>query len=365
MYSGNPLSYGALAAARSLLAQNPEARNKLLDCLIDIEKSIQAKSTQNVREDLTGPITDLLFEHGEALARQVSNGMTFNFRYSSKIARDFMLAREKAPDHVWEPQTTRSVVSLAKGQHNVIIGGAYFGDHALFVARALAQGGVCHCFELSSDNIEMLRSNLAANGVGNIKIVQEALWSSDDDRIALDGADSHASPKAADNTNASGTFTSRTIDRYVETAQLKSVDVIMLDIEGGEFAALQGARKVLARDRATAPALICEIHRHYVDWSNGLRATPMCALLIDHGYEVFAIRDYQGNQAMPSEIVELIDIDTAVISGPPHGFNLLAVKSRDRLDPNVFRIVHGVSPKLLHHRDPKIFAPLASGHERP
>jgi hypothetical protein len=50
-----------------------------------------------------------------------------------------------------------------------------------------------------------------------------------------------------------------------------------------------------------------------------------------------------------------------VIGGPPHGFNLLAVKMRARLDAAVFRIVHGVSPKLLHHRDPRIFAPLDGG----
>ena len=139
----------------------------------------------------------------------------------------------------------------------------------------------------------------------------------------------------------------------------------MLDIEGGEYAALQGAKKVLSAGPASAPAVICEIHRHYVDWTSGLAETPLCKLLTDHGYEVFAIRDYQGNQAMPDGIVELVDIASAIIDGPPHGFNLLAVKSRARLDKDTFRIVHGVSPKLLHHRDPKLFAPLSKGHELP
>jgi hypothetical protein len=55
--------------------------------------------------------------------------------------------------------------------------------------------------------------------------------------------------------------------------------------------------------------------------------------------------------------VELIDIDSAVIDGRLHGFNLLAVKSRARLSPDAFRIVHGVSPKLLKHRDPKSTRP--------
>lgn len=360
MYSKNPLSYGSLEKARRLLAEHPQARNKLLDCLVEIEKSIQKGSDSNVREDLTGPITDMLFDNGVLLSRRVSNGMTFHFRYSSKIARDFMLARESAPDHVWEPQTTRSIVALADGKQNVIVGGAYFGDHALYIAEALAAGGGCHCFELSSDNIEMLTRNLAENSIKNVKVNQEALWSLDDARIALDGADSHASPKAADPHSTIGTFTSRTIDRYVAVNGLTQVDAILLDIEGGEYDALLGAAKTLAAPAESAPALICEIHRHYVDWTTGLRNTPLCKLLIENGYEVFAIRDYQGNQAMANPTVELIDIDSAVIDGPPHGFNLLAVKSRDRLDPKVFKIVHGVSPKLLHHRDPKIFAPLTT-----
>jgi hypothetical protein len=41
-------------------------------------------------------------------------------------------------------------------------------------------------------------------------------------------------------------------------------------------------------------------------------------------------------------VVELVDIDSAIVSGPPHGFNLLAVKTRARLDPGLFRLVHNV-----------------------
>lgn len=299
----------------------------------------------------------MLFEPGERLARRVANGLTFNFRYSSKIARDFVMASGSAPDHVWEPQTTRAVTVLSQSGRNVIVGGAYFGDHALFIARVLAPGGICHCFELSADNIGMLTANLETNGIANVKVNQEALWSEDGAHIELAGIDSHASPRLAKVASAD-TFPSRSIDRYAETNQLDAIDVIMLDIEGGEYAAIQGAKGVLSREAASAPAVICEIHRRYSDWTRGLRHTPLCQRLIEHGYEVFAIRDYQSNEGEMQHLVELVDIDTAVIEGPPHGFNLLAIKTRSRLDPGVFRIVHHVSPKLLHHRDPKIHAPV-------
>ena len=368
MYSQNPLSYGSLATARELLSQHPDSREMILDCLVAIECQMQPGSHDNIREQLTGPLTDLLFDSGERLERRVAGGLTIGFRYTSKIARDFVLARQQVPSHVWEPQTTRALVSLASGGRNVIIGGAYFGDQALFAARALTAGGVCHCFEPSPSNLAMLEANAHRNSIANIKANLEALWSADDQPISLLGQDSHASPRLVDRQTVdvvSETVMSRTIDQYCDVNGIEQLDVLMLDIEGGEFEALLGARKTLARHGSRPTAVICEIHRAYVDWTGGLRQTPLCSLLIGIGYEVFAIRDYQGNEDMERTLVELVDIDTALLSGPPHGFNLLAVKSRDRLDPDVFGIVSHVSPKLMHHRDPKFHAPLATGHRRP
>lgn len=357
-YASNPKSYGSLASAREFLAKNPEARDEIIACLVAIEKRYQPHTDRNLREELSGPVIDLLVEVNSLHSRAVSNGLKFNYRYSSRIAREFLMAQPKIPDHVWEPQTTRSVVSLSQGAANVIIGGAYFGDHALFVAKALAPGGHCHCFELSPENLAVLKRNLDENGITNVVVNAEALWSTDSVRIELGGDDSHATPKVGEGGD-SVTYPSRSINSYVRSKSLKQVDVIMLDIEGGEFEALQGASETLGAPAAKAPALICEIHAAYTDWSRGLRHTPLCALMIEKGYEVFAIRDYQGNEAMAGRKVELVDIDSAVISGPPHGFNLLAVKDRKRLDPAVFNIVHGVSPKLLHHRDQKIHGPLS------
>lgn len=357
-YSGNPKSYGSLASAREFLAKHPKARDEIIACLVRIEKEYQPKTDRNLREDLSGPIVDMLVEANSLHSREVSNGLKFNFRYSSRIAREFLMGQAKIPDHVWEPQTTRAVVSLSKGAANVIIGGAYFGDHALFVAKALAENGHCHCFELSTENLAILKRNVEENDIKNIVINAEALWSTDNVRIELGGDDSHATPKLAHG-DLANTFPSRSIDSYIRSKNLKKVDVIMLDIEGGEFAALQGANEILNASPNVAPALICEIHAAYTDWSRGLRHTDLCALLIAKGYEVFAIRDYQGHEAMGSHPVELVGIDNAIISGPPHGFNLLAVKTRARLDPTVFNFVSNVSPKLLHHRDQSIHGPLA------
>ncbi|MBY0613427.1 MAG: FkbM family methyltransferase [Beijerinckiaceae bacterium] len=362
MTAANPMSYGSLDSVFNFLKAHPDKRQAFIDHLVKIEPLLQEGTDVNIREQITGPLVDAMFESGEQLSKSIEAGLRYEFRYSSKIARDFLMASRAKPDHVWEPQTTKALLALAKSSRTTLIGGAYFGDQALLVAKALQTGGHCYCFELSSANIGMLKNNIAINGIDNISVHQLALWSEDDKQITLMGLDSHASPQEAQSGVASGgtVFKSKTIDSFCRDEKIEHLDIIMLDIEGGETAALHGARSMLSQPAEHAPAVICEIHSSYVDWSAGLRTTSLVETLLQHGYEVFALRDYQGNEAMEGRPVELVDIDSAVISGPPHGFNLLAVKSRARLDGDVFRVCSHVSPKLLHHRDASIFAPLPS-----
>jgi hypothetical protein len=134
----------------------------------------------------------------------------------------------------------------------------------------------------------------------------------------------------------------------------------MLDIEGAELAALKGARAYLGQPPGVAPAVIFEVHRHYVDWSNGLGNTEITRFLKDFGYALFAVRDYQSNVPMADQPIELIRPEHTYLDGPPHGFNMLAVKDEAVLDARQFRFCTGVSPKLLAHRDPQLHQPLAA-----
>ena len=104
--------------------------------------------------------------------------------------------------------------------------------------------------------------------------------------------------------------------------------------------------------------LSLELHRSYADCSQGLRATPLCALLLGLGYTVFAVRDINSHREMPGQPVELVPLDTVYLEGPPHGFNMLAVHDADRVSGPAFRIVEGVSPKLLPHRDRHLHHPV-------
>lgn len=351
------LSSGDLSRALSGLAQNRACRDSLVALLKDFERAGQAQGI-NLREEVTGPIVDALYRDAGDLQKTLACGLEIHFSYRSKIARDFIMA-ENAPDHVWEPQTTKILLALGRDAGHAIIGGAYFGDHAVPLAAAMrAGGGICHCFEINPEQFALLRLNAHANGLSNLVANQRGLWDRDEASIVLVGDDSHAAPRETADPAAVGAFPVVSINSYGRSHGISQIGLIMLDIEGGELQALQGASAYLGQPAPQAPNVIFEIHRSYVDWSRGLQDTGIVRLLEESGYSVFAIRDYQGNVPMANHPPEVIPAREVYLEGPPHGFNMLAVKDLAVLSREGFVVRHGVSPKLLFHRDPKLHQPL-------
>ena len=61
---------------------------------------------------------------------------------------------------------------------------------------------------------------------------------------------------------------------------------------------------------------------------------------------------------MPGQPIELVPLDSVYLEGPPHGFNMVAVKDTTVFDGPGYSIVKGVSPKYLRHKDPKLHHPV-------
>jgi FkbM family methyltransferase len=351
----SPLSLRSVLAALNELGRDPAARGRMVAALREAEAVFSDRSV-NVREQITGPIVDALFATGETLHKEIATGLKFSFKYTSKIARDFIMARDN-PDHVWEPQTTKLLVSLARGAKAAFVAGAYFGDQALLMAQVMKpSGGQCYCFEVNATQSELLRANIKANGLDNVTAIERAVWNCSNVQLELVGEDSHASPREITG-NGRG-FSAVTLCDYGKEQGVDEIQVLTIDIEGGELIALEGAEGYLKQPAGKAPNLVFEVHRAYVDWSNGLENTQIAKYLQNFGYTLFAIRDYQGNVGMGGHPVELIPIDACYLEGPPHGFNVFAVKDVALVEQHKCHIVRDVSPKLLFHRDPTMHQPL-------
>ena len=328
--------------ALQTIGMDAEARARILDALRDYERRHPFTA---VRDEVTGPLVDALHAHAGVLRKELSNGLVFEFRYGSKIARDFVMSVPEKPDHVWEPQTTKLLLRLARGASQAIVGGAYFGDHAIPIAHELRGRGVCHAFEPDAGHAASLEHNARLNGLDNVRVHALGLWSKAGLRLRLVGRDALASTVVSDE----GILTT-TIDASVTGP----VQLIMLDVEGAELEVLRGAARTLAEH---APHVVFEIHRSYVDWSNGLLETDVARWLASFGYTLFAVRDFQSNYDLSGRPIELVPAETAYLDGPPHGFNMLAVKDTAVIVDDAFRIVPHVSPKLLLHRDPALHHP--------
>ena len=184
--------------ALSRIAENEDWRRAFVRELIAFEHAIKAPGV-DLREEITGPLVDALFDDDQVVRRTLSSGVTFEFLYRSKIARDFVMSEPEAPDHAWEPQTSRILVNLAKGAKQVVIGGAYFGDHAILIAREIAAGGgVVHAFEPNNEQRAMLTRNAEINGLSNIRPRPEGLWSDSSTSLKLVGYDSFATAEVAE-----------------------------------------------------------------------------------------------------------------------------------------------------------------------
>jgi FkbM family methyltransferase len=346
-----------LAQALAEAGKDQKLRNAIFDALRQAEAD--ADDPANFRDHVRWPLILSLLSEAKTHAVVLENGLIFVVSPDSRIEQALLLSTEAHPDHVWEPQTTRLLTALAAETTNVIVGGAYIGDHVLFLARSVGNGitaGVIHAFEPMQHAFDRLLHNLKVNNIRNVVANRLGLWDRGQVVLTVEGHLGLASskPDAGDNTSGER-IESISIDEYVESHQVSPVGLIMLDTEGGEEKALAGARETIARDE---PNIVFEIHRHFVDWSEGLEKTSIVEFLRSQGYSVFAIRDFHNNWPMGDHPIEIIPVHRVYLEGPPHGFNALATKDSSLVERLGLRIVEDVSPKLLLHKDPALHHPI-------
>jgi FkbM family methyltransferase len=346
-----------LVEALAAIGRDEELRVRFVALLRQAEVRL-ARPGFDVRETVTGPIVDALHECLGRMRKRLASGVDFHFHYRSRIARELVLAPDAQPDPVREPQSTRLLLQLARTAKHVLIGGAKGGDQAIPVASAIRGFGGVQCFAPDPEQMSMLRVNAAANGLDNLRFNHIGLWGRDKAllRPVRQGGVTRLEP-VAQKTDAS--FAATTIAAYGSSQRLDHIELIKLNIAGAELTSLNSAERFLAQSKEKAPNLVFRVHRDHTDWSRGLDNTEICQYLSGFGYHLFAVRDYELNVPMNRHAIELIRPEETYLEGPPHGFNMLAVKEVAILANPMFRFVSGVSPLLLKHRDPRMHQPLA------
>jgi FkbM family methyltransferase len=162
--------------------------------------------------------------------------------------------------------------------------GANKGDFSLLAARAMGDNGVVIAIEPAPGNCEWLERSVKANGYKCIEVLPNALSDSEGEAelflAELSGWHSLVkSPRKQ--LTGSVVVKTRTLDDVIAERGLPSIDMLKVDVEGGEVAVLAGATETL-----TAPGrrlVLLDLHPPMVD------PATICDGLRDRGYEICRI----------------------------------------------------------------------------
>lgn len=186
----------------------------------------------------------------------------------------------------YEPDLVRFLRrSLGPGMV-VIDAGANLGELTVRAARLVGPGGAVVAIEAAPATLENLRHNVALNKLANVRVVAAAVGESDDPQTFFLGSEedsltSSLSPPH-DFEGKSVTVEGIRIDRLAGREGLGRLDLIKLDVEGAELAALRGAGEILAR---WAPLVVFE-YNHEVAQRAGWDLLEVAELLRPLGYSL-------------------------------------------------------------------------------
>lgn len=193
-------------------------------------------------------------KRGEPITFEVTNGMTLS-----------LLPEGQIPEYVhvgdFESRDLRRVSSILRPGMRIVDVGANVGIYSLLAAKAVGRTGKVWAFEPSSEASRRLVRNCVLNGVERVDVARVALADVEDGVVSLrrdpgyrDG-DRYLATRSRPNvtvTAESGDVGDdeavpvTTLDRYLRTrAEAPAIDFIKIDVEGGEFAVLKGAKDTL------------------------------------------------------------------------------------------------------------------------
>jgi FkbM family methyltransferase len=167
--------------------------------------------------------------------------------------------------------------------------GAHIGVYTTLLAELVGDGGHIYTFEPFPASRRCLTATLDANGLARrVTAVRAAVDAEDggtvDLHVGTSGPDASEASLLPHSTRTTMIAVPRvSLDAFVESNGLPRVNLIKMDIEGGEVRALQGATRTLECCR---PPVLLEAH--------GELGTEAIKLLRRRGYTVTGVRVPRG-----------------------------------------------------------------------
>jgi len=153
--------------------------------------------------------------------------------------------------------------------------GAHSGFFSLIAARRVGPSGAVLAIEADPENASIVEVNVARNKLAQVAVLQAAVWSSTG-QVSFESAQASTQGRV---TGCAGSAANRVpavcLDDLVFCQGHRAPDLIKMDVEGAEWEALQGARRLLTELK---PKLLCEVH-------DPAQIDQIRGLLANHGYQ--------------------------------------------------------------------------------
>jgi FkbM family methyltransferase len=139
-------------------------------------------------------------------------------------------------------------------------------------------------FEPLGSSVEVLRHNLALNGLGNVDILELALGNEAGRATLVPGRDEDQSVLVDSSDPAAASEAVRveveTVDGLVASGRIPAPDIIKMDVEGAEVGVVRGAATTLSTHR---PTLLVEVHDCWAQLQPLLDDHGYCSRVLEHG----------------------------------------------------------------------------------
>jgi FkbM family methyltransferase len=220
---------------------------------------------------------------------------------------------------VWERFQTKLFKHTIHEGMAVVDIGAHIGYYTLLAAGRVGKKGVVFAFEPDESNYSMLIKNIEQNGYNNVTPVKKAVTSSTGTvRLFLNAKESAEHNIIGKHGQKSVVVDSVALDDFLDAGY--AVDVIKMDIEGAEMAALLGMGKIIARSPELA--IFTEFYPQALERA-GVSSAVYFNELQRHEFKIYLIDEQrQCLEAVP----DITYLTGHLMKKKIMGLNLLCVK---------------------------------------